>query len=97
MYNPDLKSKEKDELFEALLALKSTDEAYAFFEDLCTVKEVEDMAQRFAVAKMLQKGKIYNVIERETGASSATISRVKKALEYGADGYKIILDKTNKT
>ena len=78
-------------LFEAILALKDQDECRAFFQDLCTVAELRAMAQRLEVAQLLDRGLIYNDILRRTGASSATISRVNRALQYGADGYKTIL------
>ena len=78
-------------LFEAILALKDQDECRAFFQDLCTVAELRAMAQRLEVAQLLDRGFIYNDILRQTGASSATISRVNRALQYGADGYKTVL------
>ncbi len=78
-------------LFEAILALKDQDECRAFFQDLCTVSELRAMAQRLEVAQLLDQGLIYNDILQRTGASSATISRVNRALQYGADGYKTVL------
>ena len=78
-------------LFEAILALKDQDECRAFFQDLCTVAELRAMAQRLEVAQLLDRGLIYNDILQRTGASSATISRVNRALQYGADGYKTVL------
>jgi len=78
-------------LFEAILALKDREECRAFFQDLCTVAELRAMAQRLEVAQLLDQGMIYNDILQRTGASSATISRVNRALQYGADGYKTIL------
>ena len=78
-------------LFEAILALKDQEECRAFFQDLCTVAELKAMAQRLEVAQLLDQGLIYNDILRRTGASSATISRVNRALQYGADGYKTVL------
>ena len=78
-------------LFEAVLALKDQEECRAFFQDLCTVAELKAMAQRLEVAQLLDQGLIYNDILRRTGASSATISRVNRALQYGADGYKTVL------
>ncbi len=77
-----------DMLFDAVLSLKTREECYAFFEDLCTVTELTAMAQRFHVAYLLQKDVIYNEIAAKTGASTATISRVNKCLTYGEDGYK---------
>lgn len=84
-----------DNLFKAILSLENTDECYAFFEDLCTVKELLDIAQRFEVATLLEKGKSYISISNETGASTATISRVNKCLAYGNDGYKLVLERLN--
>jgi TrpR-related protein YerC/YecD len=92
-YENRLKSKEADDLFEAVLTLDSLDECYRFFEDLCTVKEIKAMAQRFEVAKLLIQKKTYNEIEAGTGASTATISRINRTLQYGADGYSSVLKK----
>lgn len=78
-------------LFEAILALRDQEECRAFFQDLCTVAELKAMAQRMEVAQLLDQGFIYNDILQRTGASSATISRVNRALQYGADGYKTVL------
>ncbi|WP_223068831.1 YerC/YecD family TrpR-related protein [Paenibacillus caui] len=82
-----------DQLFEAILTLNNLEECYVFFDDLCTVNEIQSMAQRLEVARMLGKGCTYNQIEAETGASTATISRVKRCLNYGNDGYKMTLDR----
>lgn len=82
-----------DKLFEGILTLQSIDECYAFFEDVCTIKELLEMAQRFEVAGMLKNGESYAVISKETGASTATISRVNKCLSYGSDGYQIVLNR----
>jgi TrpR-related protein YerC/YecD len=76
-----------NDLFEAILTLQDTDECYRFFDDLCTAAELKAMAQRFQVAGLLVHGAKYEEIERSTGASSATISRVKRFVEYGAGGY----------
>ena len=78
-------------LYKAILSLKNEEECGAFFEDLCTVSELRAMAQRLEVAQLLDQGLIYNDILQRTGASSATISRVNRALQYGADGYKAVL------
>lgn len=78
-------------LFEAILALRDREECRAFFQDLCTVAELKALAQRMEVAQLLDQGFIYNDILQRTGASSATISRVNRALQYGADGYKTVL------
>ena len=83
-------------LFEAILALKDQDECRAFFQDLCTVAELRAMAQRLEVAQLLDQGLIYNDILQRTGASSATISRVNRALQYGADGYKTVLPRLSR-
>ena len=80
-----------DLLYEAVLSLKTPEECHAFFQDLCTVAELRAMAQRLQVAQLLDGGLIYNDILQRTGASSATISRVNRALQYGADGYKTVL------
>ncbi|AUG58188.1 YerC/YecD family TrpR-related protein [Acetivibrio saccincola] len=94
--NKKIKDEMTDRLFEAILLLKNIDECYSFFEDICTISEIKAMAQRLEVAKMLREGKTYSDISEKTGASTATISRVNKALIYGADGYKLILDRLDK-
>lgn len=83
--------KRSDTLYEAILTLKDMDECRKFFEDLCTVAELRAMEQRFEVALLLSDGMIYNDILERTGASSATISRVNRSLNYGADGYQNVL------
>lgn len=80
-----------DEFFSAILRLKSVEDCRKFFEDVCTIKELEDVAQRLEVARLLSAGKNYQDICQETGASTATISRVNKCLNYGAGGYKLVL------
>ncbi|PWI57248.1 YerC/YecD family TrpR-related protein [Sulfoacidibacillus thermotolerans] len=82
-----------NQLFEAILQLETVEECYRFFDDLCTVGEVQSLAQRMEVARMLRQGMTYSHIEAETGASTATISRVKRCLNYGADGYHLVLDR----
>ena len=94
--NPKIKNENTDELFKAILTLKNIDECYAFFDDLCTVPEIKAMAQRYAVAKMLNDGEIYNRIVDKTGASTATISRVNRALNYGSDGYVLTINRVRK-
>ena len=85
--------KEKDDrLYQAILQLKDPQECYDFFQDLCTVSELRSMEQRFEVASLLNDGMIYSDILAETSASSATISRVNRALLYGANGYTAVLD-----
>ena len=91
MVNPKLKDEFCDQLGEAVLQLKSLDECYQFFEDVCTISELKALAQRLEVARMLDEGHTYEEIVDRTGASTATISRVKRCLLYGADGYKIVL------
>lgn len=86
-----LHTKEMDALFHAILSLETVDECYKFFEDICTVKEMLDIAQRLKAARMLTDGENYSVVCRETGMSTATVSRVNKCLEYGAGGYGIVL------
>ena len=85
------KKEKSDGLYQAILTLKTEEEVYDFFQDLCTVTELRAMEQRFEVALLLSEGMIYNDILERTGASSATISRVNRALQYGADGYKTVL------
>ena len=92
MFDPQVKNEQTELLMQALLTLQSEDDAYRFFEDLCTIAEVKSMAQRIEVARLLRAGVTYQEIVRETGASSATISRVNRALLYGADGYRRVLD-----
>jgi TrpR-related protein YerC/YecD len=82
-----------DKLFEVILQLQSVEECYLFFDDLCTVNEMRSLSQRLEVASMLDNGHTYNQIEAETGASTATISRVKRCLHYGNDGYRLVLDR----
>ena len=82
---------QNDTLYQAILALKDLDECRRFFQDLCTVSELRAMEQRMEVALLLDEGLIYNDILDRTGASSATISRVNRALLYGADGYKTVI------
>lgn len=92
-YNSRIKSVQADGLFEAILQLETMEEAYRFFEDICTIKEIESIAQRLEVVKLLTASKTYNEIEKETGASTATISRINRSLNYGVGGYDIILKK----
>ena len=86
-----------DNFFKAVLTLKSLDEAHKFFEDVCTVKEMLDISQRLKAAKMLASGAVYADISAETGMSTATISRVSKCLEYGAGGYRAVLERRKAT
>ena len=80
-------------LYESLLQLKSVEECRKFMEDLCTVTELKALSQRFQVAKMLDSGKVYSDIVATTGASTATISRVNRSLNYGCDGYRVLFDR----
>ncbi len=91
--NHKMKSSAWDGLFEAVLHLQSMEECYAFFEDVCTVNELISISQRFEVAKMLRAGKTYLEIADKTGASTATISRVNRSLNYGSDGYNMIFSR----
>jgi TrpR-related protein YerC/YecD len=84
------------ELFEAILTLENVDECFDFFEDVCTVNEVTSIAQRFAVAKMLKEKHTYIEVAEKTGASTATISRVNRSLNYGNDSYDMVLDRMKK-
>jgi TrpR-related protein YerC/YecD len=95
--NPKLRDPLADTLFRAVLQLKSVEECYRFFEDLCTIGEIQALAQRFAVARLLHEGKTYQQIAAHTGASSATISRVRRFLTYGADGYALVLERLTRT
>ena len=92
-YETRFKNDETDRLFDAILKLEDREECYRLFEDLCTIKEIRSMAQRFQVAYLLSEEKNYSEIEKITGASTATISRINKCLGYGADGYRLILDR----
>ena len=96
MVNPKLKDELADQLCEAVLLLRDTEECYQFFEDICTISELKALAQRLEVARMLNAGHTYDDIVARTGASTATISRVKRCLHYGADGYKIVLERLQK-
>lgn len=94
--NRKLQSEDVDVLYEAVCCIKSKEEFYNFFEDLCTITELQAMAHRFAVAKMLTEGYTYQDIGEKTGASTATISRINKCLGYGADGYNVIISRMSK-
>ena len=95
-YNPRIKSDQADGLFEAVLQLENLEECYRFFEDICTIKEVQAISQRLEVAKLLRAGKTYSEIEEKTGASTATISRVNRSLNYGVNGYNLVLERLKK-
>jgi len=87
------KDPKKDFLFEAILSLESVEECYHFFEDLCTIKELDDMAKRMWGARMLAENKVYTEITDATGLSTATISRINRCLKYGQDGYSSVLER----
>ena len=87
----DLKNDCTDTLMKAILQLKTVDECYSFFEDLCTIAELKSMCQRMEVAMMLSDKKVYSDIAAATGASTATISRVNKCINYGQDGYNLVI------
>ena len=82
-----------DELFDAILSLQSKEECYSFFEDLCTINELLSLSQRYEVASMLRDKKTYLEIAEKTGASTATISRVNRSLNYGNDGYELVFQR----
>ncbi len=88
--NKKIRTDAVDHLFEAILALENKEECYSFFEDLCTVNELMSLSQRFEVAAMLREHKTYLEIAEKTGASTATISRVNRSLNYGDDGYALV-------
>lgn len=92
MYESKIRSNQTDLLMEAVLRLNTVDEAYCFFEDICTIPELRSIAQRLEVAALLRQGVTYQDIVRRTGTSPATISRVNRALLYGAGGYDRVLD-----
>ena len=90
-YSSKLESKDMDFLFEGILSLQTKEECYRFFEDICTINEIQAFEQRLQVAKMLAEKRTYLDIASTTGASTATISRINRSLNYGSDGYKLIL------
>ncbi len=88
-----LKDAEMDYLFRGILSLRSVEECYDFFEDLCTVSELQEMSRRMRAARMLRDNTVYNEIAEKTGLSTATISRVNRSLKYGNDGYAQVLER----
>ncbi|HZK44194.1 MAG TPA: YerC/YecD family TrpR-related protein [Syntrophomonadaceae bacterium] len=92
VYSPNWKDEYSDLLVKALLSLETEDDVYRLLDDLCTISEIKAMGQRLEVAQLLKANVTYNDIAKETGASTATISRVKRCLNYGADGYNRVLD-----
>lgn len=93
--NKKIKTESVDNLFDAILSLENKEECYLFFEDICTINELLSLSQRFEVAKMLREQRTYLEIAEKTGASTATISRVNRALNYGTDGYDMVLGRLN--
>ena len=93
----NIHSENTENLFKAILLLENIDECSRFFEDICTIKELQDMAQRLEVAQLLYDKKVFREIAESTGASSATISRVNKCIMYGTGGYKTAIERMNKT
>ncbi|MDO4556197.1 MAG: YerC/YecD family TrpR-related protein [Lachnospiraceae bacterium] len=91
----DIRTEGVSQLFEAILTLQDRDECFQFFEDLCTVNELLSLAQRFQVAKMLREDHTYLEVAEKTGASTATISRVNRSLNYGNDGYDMVFSRMN--
>ena len=85
-----------DHLFEAILTLQDKEECYTFFQDVCTINELLSLSQRYEVAKMLREKKTYREIAEKTGASTATISRVNRSLNYGTDGYELVFNRMKK-
>ena len=96
MMNKKIHSKEMDRLMQGILSLENMDECYRFFEDLCTINELVSLGQRFEVAGMLRENLTYSEIAEQTGASTATISRVNRSLTYGNDGYELVLKRIEK-
>jgi TrpR-related protein YerC/YecD len=92
-YKSRLESEEMNFLFDAILSLKDREECYRFFDDICTINEIKALEQRLQVAKMLKQGRTYLDIASSTGASTATISRVNRSLNYGSDGYKLAFER----
>ncbi|NLJ78271.1 MAG: TrpR-like protein YerC/YecD [Tissierellia bacterium] len=94
-YGSRIQDERIDRFFKGILSLESMDECYRFFEDICTINEIKSIAQRLEIADLLMKDRTYSEIEEETGVSTATISRIKRALNYGAGGYGIVLERLN--
>ena len=96
MFEPKVKNHQTDLLVKAILILQNEEDVYRFLEDLCTIPEIKSISQRLEVAELLRKRETYQKIAVKTGASSATISRVNRALTYGADGYNRVLEEMEK-
>jgi TrpR-related protein YerC/YecD len=95
MHVDKIRGHQTDQLFNAILQLKDLDECYLFFDDLSTISELQSLAQRLEVAQMLKRKKTYDTIQSETGASTATISRIRRCVDYGSGGYDIVLNRLN--
>lgn len=95
MYESKLANNETEALFDAILSLKNKEDCYRFFEDICTIKEIRDIAQRLEVARLLNEGETVASIAQKTGASTTTVSRVNRCLNYGAGGYRLIFKNTS--
>ena len=93
----EMNDKSTDILFKAILTLRTVDECRRFFSDLCTITELKSISQRMEVALMLKEGSVYTDIAEKTGASTATISRVNRCINYGSDGYNLVIDRMEKT
>ena len=91
-----IRNEATDGLFQAILSLQSMEECYTFFEDVCTINEIQSLSQRFEVAKLLREKQTYLEIAEKTGASTATISRVNRSLNYGNDGYDMVFRRLEK-
>ncbi len=96
MYDSKIRNSETDELFRAILTLESLEDCYRFFEDICTINEIKTFSQRLEVAKLLREGATFNHIAEITGASTATISRVNRCLQYGTGGYETAFERMEK-
>ena len=96
MFEPKVKNQQTDMLMKAVISLQNEEDAYRFFEDLCTIPEIRSISQRLAVAVLLKKKETYQKIVDETGASTATISRVNRSLNYGNDGYAMVFERMEK-
>ena len=96
MYDSKIRTPETDMLFQAILSLKTEEDCYRFFEDVCTIKEIRDIAQRLEVARLLKSGETVAAIAQQTGASTTTVSRVNRCLHYGAGGYAAVLEQLEK-
>ena len=93
MFTPKYRNEQTDRLIQALLCLENTEEAYRFLEDVLTIQEMKSITQRLEVAFMLRNKETYQEIVRQTGASTTTIGRVNRAIQYGADGYSLVMDR----